>query len=135
MDQEPPKQVWICVSVTMSLSLDDGTWLYLKAVSVLDSVGQNPRVIHFKRWWLTCDAKAQGLNRVTPSSHCVLNTPVKPGGDIAQSGDNYTTYCLPWRAAILHQTEKLPNSTHQSVDDVLGSTKDLKVKSVLYCFQ
>lgn len=51
MDQEPPKQVWVCVSVTMSLSLDDGTWLYLKAVSVLDSVGQNPRVIHFKRWW------------------------------------------------------------------------------------
>lgn len=34
----------------MSLSLDDGTWLHLKAASVLDSVGQNPRVIYDVRW-------------------------------------------------------------------------------------
>lgn len=34
----------------MSLSLDDGTWLHLKAASVLDFVGQNPRVIYDVRW-------------------------------------------------------------------------------------
>lgn len=42
--------MWVCVRVNMSLSLDDGTWLHLKAASVLDSVGQNPKVIDDVRW-------------------------------------------------------------------------------------
>lgn len=47
--------VGVCMSVgasvNISLSLDDGIWLHLKAVSVLvlQSVGQDPRAIYYIR--------------------------------------------------------------------------------------
>lgn len=38
-------------SVNISLSLDDGNWLHLKAISLLDmhSVGPDPRTIYYIR--------------------------------------------------------------------------------------
>lgn len=51
--------MWVCVSVNMSLSLDDGIWLHLKAVSVLGSLGQNPRVIYYIRWRYVQSAAAE----------------------------------------------------------------------------
>lgn len=46
------------------------------------------------------------------------------GSDFAQSGDNYTTYCLPRRAAILHHTE---TNQLQSVSDLKHEQEPLIV--------
>ncbi|TWW75814.1 hypothetical protein D4764_13G0004760, partial [Takifugu flavidus] len=86
----------------MSLSLDDGIWLHLKAGSVLDSELQMPLCEPAQREATSrvegtivvegeggvtsgprhppaaaCYRAAQALNRVTRPSHCVLNTPVR----------------------------------------------------------
>lgn len=50
----------------MSLSLDDGTWLHLKALSVLGSMGQNPRVIGYIRTALCPAATQDGVPQPLP---------------------------------------------------------------------
>lgn len=61
------------------------------------------------------------------------------GCDFTPSGANYTTYCLPWRAAILRQQKNLQNLQTEPGQLILGGTylqpiiatgEDQQVKSV-----